>query len=211
MTWTRVCVAAVDLQTLTMVRLLRKQTKNWSIDLVSEGLRPGRIIRGRINPLQPALGFPNETEDMLLAAGFEIRDDAISGGDLYSCLVTRVDGCVEDIFNGNLCAKRYVIDGTICPSLGSVLVDSSSMCLVAAAPDKQRLRFKETAGAEYDLPVTDLRVLSDPAASRLCMAAAKAKKEWPLLRIGLARGFDGFGKFAPKRCYVQVNGIVFPS
>jgi len=101
---TTVCVAAIDLQRLTMARLLRGNQSNWSSDLVGGGLRPGSIVRGRISPVQTPRGFPQQTEDTPLAADFE-RVRSISSAELFYCLAPRADTCVADIFDGHLVRK----------------------------------------------------------------------------------------------------------
>jgi Bacterial transcriptional regulator len=57
-----VCAAAIDLQRLVIVRPLQWNHHNWPKDIVSEGLQPGSIIRGRIRSTQDRHGFPHETK-----------------------------------------------------------------------------------------------------------------------------------------------------
>jgi len=106
-----------------------------------------------------------------------------------------------------------VIDGVQCRSLGSGLAASAFVRLYPVALTKWRLRFADAVGQIYDFPVTDSGVAGQDAPTvgpvAASIAAAKADKAQILLRIGLARAFDGDGKFSPKRCYVQANGIVF--
>jgi hypothetical protein len=67
----------------------------------------------------------------------------------------------------------------------------------------------------YDLPVTDLECVASAddngfASVSEKIARAAAARQNIILRIGLARAFDGGeARFNPRRCYAQVNGLIF--
>ena len=80
-----------------------------------------------------------------------------------------------------------------------------------------RLHFEDADDQLYILPVTcdRLRSLFDPDGGALGVSAANdwlkslPAEEPILLRVGLTRGYaGGDGSFDPKRCYVQINGIL---
>ena len=206
-----VCVAAIDLKRLTIVRPLQWNHRNWPRELSDHGLQPGRIIRQRIRTIQDHHGFPHQTEDTQLTDPFDMLE-LVAEPALFSALAPAVDRSVDAIFAGNIQEDRYVIDGTQCRSLGSVLVDASTAQVQLNAYGKIRLSFRDHTGHAYDLPVTDLRIIGDgPRFSHTGarLAKARAKGDAILLRVGLARGFDNHGAYDPKRCYLQVNGVIF--
>jgi hypothetical protein len=208
-----VCVAAIDLQRLTLVRLLQWNHRNWPKELAVQGLEPGRIVRQRIRPVQDHHGFPHETEDTQLSDPFEMLD-LVAETELFAYLAPMVDGSIDDMFSGNVEEGRYVEDETHCRSLGSILVPAATTDIGLDGFGKMRLSFRENSGVAYTLPITDLRVADDEdsgfTATRARIARTRKKGADLLLRVGLARGFDADGKWNPKRCYVQVNGIIFP-
>ncbi len=208
-----VCVAAIALQRLTIARPLQWNHHNWPKHLGANGLQTGRIIRGKVRATQDRRGFPHETEDTQLSDDFQLLE-RVSEPALFSILAPHVDGSIDELFGGNVQDGRYVIDGTRCRSLGSLLVSAASANIEINEFGKLRFSFEDRTRREYDLPVTDLRVADGPggfAATRSRLAGAREQKSQILLRIGLVRGFDRQGQWNPKRCYLQVNGIIFPS
>lgn len=134
---------------------------------------------------------------------------------LFSALAPHVDDSIDKLFDGNVQERKYVIDATRCRSLGSLLVSAGSANIAIDNFRKTRFSFKDRTRQEYNLPVTDLRV-ADGQADRITeivrrIAHARERMSQILLRIGLARGFDGSGRWNQKRCYLQVNGVFFPS
>jgi hypothetical protein len=206
-----VCVAAIDLQTLTIVRPLQWNHWNWPASLHRQGLRPGRVVRQRIRAEQQPSGAPHEREDLQLADMLEITQHQLTEAELYEALALRVDPDIASIFAGRLVGGKYVPEGAHCRSLGSVRVTGARL---DTTHDRPRLKF--SSGEEfYDLPVTDLRlrlaVESGHSAAWVAeFERRRAARQPAVVRVGLARPWAGSsGEFDPKRCYVQVNGVIF--
>lgn len=211
----QVCVAAIDLVHLSIVRLLKWNHGNWDESEVDRGLQPGRIVRQQIRAPQDAHGFPHQTEDLQLRNDLEYLPERLSERDLYETLAAAVDPTVSEIFAHSLSDGRYVVENTQCRSLGSVLVRASELGFHVSY-DKPRLTIRGERPVDLDFPITDLRVwnavqgLNREGVLRAIQAASRLDESL-VLRVGLARAWAGpNGEYAPRRCYAQVNGLIFP-
>lgn len=208
-----VCVAAIDLQTQQIARPLQWNHRNWPAELVQNGLAPGRIVRQKIRRIQDPHGFPHQTEDTQVADALELLDHAVAGPNLFRILAPMADASVCGIFDGRVLENKYVVDGTKCRSLGAVISDPK-LARLYTSYDRPRLEFSD-GDRNYDLPVTDLLIWNACKSDRLgavqkAFLAAARGKEHLMIRVGLARGWAGSSnEFDPKRCYLQVNGVIF--
>ncbi len=149
-----VCVAAIDLKTRSIVRPLRWNHHNWPEALVAQGLQPGRIVRQSIRYKQDSHGFQHETEDTQLTDTLTLLD-AVSAEDLYAVLAPFVDPYVRAIFKSQIVDGKYIIDGSMCRSLGSILCDPGAINAVSNDYGQIRLNLIDQSGDAYDLKVTE--------------------------------------------------------
>ena len=196
-----VCVAAIDLQSLSIVRPLQWNHRNWPVALTEQGLHPRRIVSQRIRTEQNHKGYPHQTEDTQLSDTLTFGG-AIDDAEFYATLAPVADPSIDDLFAGNLVDGKYVVAGTRCRSLGSVLIQSDTMSLYAGYSRKLRVSFVD-ADTRYDIPVTDLSVLRAAEQGRVeeiknrIEGFARAGKK-AILRVGLARAWDGGdGQYEP--------------
>ncbi len=211
----QVCVASIDLQTQQIRRLLQWNHKNWPQTLIEMGLQPGAIVRQRIRHQQEAHGFPHQTEDTQLTDPFDFTGHILGEFELFATLAPVVDVSIASIFNDMIVDCKYVVEAAQCRSLGSIMLDASSLALKVAFGE---VRLAVTSDAvAYHLKITDLRVSRAIAKGRVkeiiaAIQRAAAGDQRIIVRVGLARAWSGTnGEFLPKRCYLQNNGLVFQS
>jgi hypothetical protein len=209
-----VCVAAIDVQRLLIVRPLQWNHHNWPREMASTGLEPGRMVCQQIRAQQDAQGYPHETEDTQLRDNLEITGRLLQEPELFETLAPVVDSSISAIFDDKVIDNKYVVDGTECRSLGAVLLDPGDVAFRQNNYSKWRLGFSDGFKA-YDLPVTDLRVYNAVERGQALLVtgaitgAARHQKKI-LARVGLARGWAGPNRrYNPERCYLQVNGLIF--
>jgi len=205
-----VCFAAVS-EDGTIVRPVLSENQRWLKGEVPEVV-PGRYISCDFLPTDSASVYPHATEDRKVNAGIQIGA-LLSNADLYRKALSMVDREVNGIFAGALQDEAYVPAGTKCRSLGSIASNPRRLFLRISHRGKVRLKIYENDKA-FVFPVTDLAIVRAHEENRLDAFTNRLKTcaSSVVLRLGLARAWGGKADnaFDPPRCYVQVNGIIFP-
>jgi len=209
-----VCVAGIDIFDGKMVRPLQGDGSNW------EGSRwvnhLGCMIVGNVLSLKSATAipsqFPHATED------FRVSELDLLGSEptmLYDACLEMADEDIESIFDGHLIEEKYVLAASACRSLGCVMVARNKL-RVANWYGKVQVSFQDRYGTWNNLPVTELRTKNaggtDDGVKSLISRLSDVGLFTPVaLRLGLARAWVGpEGNYDPKRCYLQLNGLILP-
>lgn len=208
-----VCVAGIDLDTHRIVRPLQEDGSNWD---EAQWVAGGYMHVGAILDLEPAAqgnpAFPHASEDWRVATVAIVA--TASPEDLYDACVETADGSLDAIFGNMIVDGRYIIADTRCRSLGCVIIDADAL-RTSGQFNKVQLSYRSDDGDWVNLPVTELqtKAYADSEAGAAALAARIAAVDGPVtLRIGLGRAWDGGDQnFDPKRCYIQLNGIVLPA
>jgi hypothetical protein len=160
-------------------------------------------------------GYPHATEDMRLTGTVNTLG-ALTESELYEICVETADASVAAIYGNNLAERKYVPESTQCRSLGCVLVPINDIT-VHVSFDKLRVQFRDATGAYFDPAVTEIRT-RDAGNAEQQATALRARlqaygNEGPIaLRLGLTRAWAGPSQeFNPRRCTMQLNGIVGPA
>ncbi len=82
--------------------------------------------------------------------------------------------------------------------------------------DKTQVSFRDRWGTWHNLKVTELWTKNqggvDAGTSALLGRVSDVRFGKVILRLGLARAWAGTdGAYEPKRCYLQLNGIILPN
>lgn len=210
-----VCVAAIDIHAGTMVRPLQGDGSNWE---EAKWVAGGYMLVGNILSLAPAASgnpdYPHATEDFRVASVRSLGSS--SAAELYEACKETADGSIEAIFGGALTEGKYVVAGSQCRSLGCIMLSRGAL-KASEYYNKVQVSYKDSSGSWHNLPVTELATKNagDAATGATALAARLKKANFfkPIaLRIGLARAWDGGEQgYSPKRCYVQLNGIIVPA
>jgi len=211
-----VCVAAIDIHSGAMVRPLTIDGSNWE---EAEWVTTDYISVGNILSLTPATDqgspeYPHATEDFRVAKVTVVGH--ASQKDLYDACRETANANIEGIFGGSLLDGKYVVAGTHSRSLGCVMVPRASIKL-SDAYEKVQLSYRDDSGTWHNLTVTELETknagTSSDGAGLLKARLDKTRFAQPVgLRVGLARAWDGGAqRYNPKRCYIQINGIIVPN
>ena len=207
-----VCVAALDVHSGTMIRPLQGDGSNWEeakwVD--TRYMVPGNVLSfSPADPGHPA--YPHASEDFRVATVRSLEQGALV--DLYQACAETADASVVAIFDGALMEGKYVIAGTECRSLGCIML-SRNKVKVSEFYGKVQVSYQDNNHTWHNFSVTDLLTKNAGVAGAgvavLNAKIAAASSFRPLaLRLGLARAWDGGDKdYDPKRCYLQLNGIV---
>jgi len=213
MTGDFVCVAGIDIRSGAMVRPLQGDGSNWEEGKWVDG---GFMVVGNILSLAPALrrsvAFPHATEDLRVKSVGVLGKS--SGAELFDACIETSNDDIETIFMNRLVDFKYAPDGTICPSLGGFSVSASNL-RAENSYNKPKIIYTDLRGGRHYLSVTDLETKKmEPTAgvTRLSEQLLNVGRGQVVLRLGLARGWAGANnEYNPKRCYLQLNGIIFPS
>lgn len=210
-----VCVAAVDIHSGTMVRPLQGDGSNWD---ETKWVTGGFMLVGNILSLAPAEpgnpDYPHATEDYRVATVRVLG--AASSAELYKVCSQTADPHIEGIFDGKLTEGKYIIAGSKCRSLGCILLPRGSL-KASEFYGKVQVSYRDGSGSWHNLTVTELATKNagDSAAGAAALSARLTKASFfkPVaLRVGLARAWDGGESgYNPKRCYVQLNGVIVPA
>lgn len=209
-----VCVAGIDLHTGSTVRPLQPAGSNWE---EAKWVKTGYMLVGNILSLVPAKAgnsdYPHATEDFRVAR--VTRLGVSSSADLYSACEETADGSIEAIFDDTLIEGKYIIAGAKCRSLGCIMLPKRAL-KASEFYDKVQISYRDGSGLWHNLTVTELATKNAgnaaAGAAALGVRLANANAAKPIaLRIGLARAWDGGDQgYKPKRCYVQLNGVIIP-
>lgn len=207
-----VCVAAIDIATKKTIRPLQPTGDNWEETkwYHNDIMKVGNVVEVERYNRAPT-GFPHATEDTFLSRAGKIG--SLSQADLYEICRETADQTVSNLFSKNIVDNKYVPDGIVCRSLGCVTVPAKSI-YPHVEFDKVRLRFIDADGTTYDPPVTEMQTKETGDAYTGLAALQKRLDDHGrlnpiVLRLGLTRGWAGpHGEFQPKRCTIQVNGLI---
>ena len=207
-----VCVAGIDLQSGRMVRPLQPDGSNWE---EAKWVRNDSIHVGSIVAVRPAVAgpahYPHATEDFRCAN--LVKVGAATDRQLYRACITTADPDIDTLFANQVIDAKYVIDGTRCRSLGCVMVDADDLRL-SEYRDKVQVSWQDPPKVWHNLSVTEVAIRTPGAdvGLRLLRARLLHVTGDVALRVGLARGWDGNdAKYNPKRCYLQLNGLIVPA
>ena len=215
------CVAGWDMHQRRMVRPLQATGENWRLESDRSVFRVGHVIDCSPNG-QQRVGYPHATEDLPLSRT-PVLLDTWGESETHAYLLPTTERSIRAVFGQALVDDKYLVDGTRCRSLGGVRLARGRSRFEEDGYGKLRLVVDDSDGAHYRLPVTCdwLRHLFAPGdADAEPFFGTDEANEWlsvtpsdveVVLRIGLARGWSGpSDTWDPKRCYVQLNGIVCP-
>lgn len=216
------CIAAWDIHEERIVRPLQYNGDNWQLASDHSLFFPGHLLNcspsGRVRSV-----LPHAHEDFILTrlpTLLERFDEA----ETYKLLIDKTDSSVSSVYGQRIVEDKYIVEGTNCKSLGSIRSQRRNIKFFQDMYGKLRLRLQDLDGIVYILPVTSdelLRAFSPTAEELEPHFGVDEANEWLevnapeqhlILRIGLARGWSGKDNaWVPKRCYVQLNGIICPS
>ena len=208
-----VCVAGLDVATGKMVRPLQVDGSNWEEAswVEADFFRVGNIV-GLTPANSPAsTQFPHAMEDFRCAMVTKLG--VATPTQLYKACVETADRNVDTLFANQLVTGKYVLDGTNCRSLGCVLVDAGAISLQVPY-DKVQVSWQDPPHVWHNLSVTEVAIRTPEADVGLRLLRARLLHVTGdiVLRLGLARGWAGAdGSFDPKRCYLQLNGLIVPA
>lgn len=210
------CIAAWDVHRGEMVRPLLAKHRNWIFDEFQCAFSPGQLVNAPFETSRQGV-FPHCHEDRLLNAEMRVLE-TWSEEELFAALLPFTHESLNALFGKPLLENRYFEEGTVCPSLGGLRIARRNVRFYGVG-NRLRLELDGVNGTVYSLPVTCHRVRSRFDLEKDAHAATHANlwlnrisSEMEIvLRIGLSRGYaGGSGEFSPKRCFLQINGIVFP-
>ena len=208
-----VCVAGIDIDNHQMVRPLQPGGRNWE---ETKWVETAYMEVGNILNLTPAneaeSNYPHRTEDFWVSqVGLLGKAD---WHELHVACIETAFNSINDLFNHFVVDNKFVHAGTQCRSLGCVMVPAPTL-RVSGAFDKVQVSYPCGLAGWQNLPVTDLTVKncqdSITGAALIQQRLGEAGNSYVALRIGLARAWDGPDHtYDPKRCYIQLNGLITP-
>jgi hypothetical protein len=175
------------------------------------------MVVGNILSLKPAEpgspDYPHATEDYRTSHVTKMAK--ASNSELYEACMETADDGIDSLFDGNIVDNKYVAEKTECRSLGCVAVPSNKLRL-SDKFDKVQVSYPDDLGTWHNLSVTDLTIKNLKNATKgvehLQHQIENAGYSPSILRVGLARAWDGpNNEHDPKRCYLQLNGLIFPA
>ncbi len=209
------CIAGFDVHAAKMVRPLRPRGVHWIFDEFQDPYFPGQLVN--VKPAGTPHGvFPHSNEDLPLQSGMRVLD-TLSEPELFAAMNGTWAESIVKLFGCAPVENRYFPEGARCPSIGSIRVPRRGILFQSSSANRLRLRLEDSDRIVYSLPVTcdRLRGLFDPDGGTHGVHAANgwldkmAPIEPIIVRLGLTRGYAGTsGEFDPKRCYLQVNGLL---
>ena len=152
--------------------------------------------------------LPHSNEDLVTKDIFPKEDSYMQEniiGKLYDILLPLAVRSLTDLFPqeyigwyGN--GGAYVYDGTNCPSVGVVMIDELSKLEFIQRQNNQNtfrkcLKITDRNNISFNLPWTS----TEPLLEKRKLVENNRDRD-PLVIIGLARGWDGNGKWEAKRC-----------
>ncbi|EZP73662.1 hypothetical protein BV96_01105 [Sphingomonas paucimobilis] len=209
-----VCVAGIDVASGTMVRPLMSDGSNWEESRWVDGgyLQVGNLVSFEA-AAQTQSAYPHASEDFR-ASTVEVKAN-LSRDRVHAACIETADAAVEAIFDGNLVDGKYVAENSRCRSLGCIIVPARKL-RTSAAYGKIQVSFRDDAGEWHNFPVTELEARKAASVEDGAALLAKRLAAHPYghaaLRLGLARGWVGSQQeYDPKRCYLQLNGLILPA
>jgi hypothetical protein len=205
----RVCVAGLNIHDGTMVRPLQPSGANWEeAKWVPKFMKVGNLLSLEA-AAKGTSDYPHRTEDFRVSKVTLLEE--VPADQLYEACAVTADDSIDDIFDDELKEDKYIDDKTECRSLGCVIVEKNKLT-ANVSYDKPHLNMHLGGFDWYNPSITELGLRSGSAESardQLQARIAGATKP-PAIRLGLARAWAGTGEntYDPKRCYLQVNGII---
>jgi hypothetical protein len=201
------CVAGLNLRTQRMVRPLQTNGSNWQLGNDRSLFGLGNLLHFHPSSIRNKT-LPHGHEDTRLIRTPIVLERFLESA-CYELLADAAESSVEAAIGSTLEDDKYVVENTDCHSLGACEVPRRTLRFYTGAKEKLRLHFTDGNGVFYDLGVTcdRLQPLSGDTANKWLDTCER--NEPVLLRLGLARPWDGkeWG-WSPKRCYLQVNGVI---
>lgn len=215
------CVAAWDLYKAEIVRPLLPGGEYWQANTAQPRWHPGLLLN--VVTTNVAFGLhPHRRENLILHERPVILE-SWQEPELYQSLFGTTHSSVVEAFGQPLLENKYVPEGTQCPSLGSIRIKRKNVKFMEDGFGRLRLRFRfsDNNADLYVLPVTSDFLLEMFSPKEGMFGVAEAN-EWLevneltqeiILRLGFARGWEGKDTepYNPKRCYLQLNGIICPT
>ena len=206
-----VCIAGWSEGTGAMARPLRGfDARHWPKSFAEVGiLVVGHELRLKGLGVEGRRGFPHANEDALVEDRVEVVR-SFTGSSLTKRLRDSVSLTVEEIFGDCLIDKKYVHEGSRCPSLGAVEIESRRMGFEFQR-GKLRCWFYDATNTPHNFRVADyeLQTLSIGEGLDAIVSRQRGSRK-AHVRLGLAHGWSGPERdYSPRRCYVQINGIIF--
>ena len=152
--------------------------------------------------------LPHSNEDLVTKDIYPKEDSYTQEkfiGKLYDILLPLAVASLTDLFPkkyiswyGN--GGAYVYEGTNCPSVGVVIIDKLSKLEFIQSQNNQNtfrkcLRITDRDNITFNIPWTSTEILVEKK-----KLVEQNSNRQPLVIIGLARGWDGNGKWKAKRC-----------
>jgi len=205
-----VCVAGIDVASGAMIRPLQPDGQNWpEHKWVDTGvIRVGKLLSLTL-AAPVASDKPHGTEDVRVARVGSIG--AATPAQLFDACVETADDELRDIVGDYLIDGKYVEERADCRSLGCLIVDGDGVS-VSKPYDKIRVSFNDTYDVRHHLSVTELTFDGQDDDALAALRDRIAGHGRVALRIGLARAWRGRnGEYDPRRCYLQLNGVIVPA
>jgi hypothetical protein len=201
------CVAGLNLRAQEMVRPLSANGDNWQLGNDRSIFALGNLLHFHSTGIRNS-AFPHGHEDTRLTK-LPVVLRRFTESASYELLASATESSVEAAIGSTIEDNKYVIENTDCHSLGACEVPRRLVGFYTGLKNKLRLHFTDGDGVFYDLGVTcdRLQALSTDSANRWLDSCDS--DEPVLLRLGLARPWDGreWG-WSPRRCYLQLNGVI---
>lgn len=199
------CVAAIDLDDGKMVRPLSSTGANWTTDDMPNPFTPGAIVAA---PWVRTAGAPPHGNEDARCTTKPIKLGECTPAELFAVNLASAEGSIERALGAAPVQGQYFVAGTQCRSLGGVNLSARAVSLHLSF-NKWRTTFIDASRIQYDIAIKSLEPI---AAIQQQLQLATAKSRSIVLRIGLARPWAGAppASYNPLRCYLQVNGFVFP-
>lgn len=213
------CVAGLDVRRQRIIRPLLTPGSNWRIGGDRSVFEVGHLVHVRPTGV-PGKVYPHATEDTPLEKAPKVLE-RFDEETTYQLLIGSCASSIRSGFGVTFVDDQYVVAGTKCPSLVGVRIPRKKVTFHTGYGGKLRLIVNDSDGVMYDLGVTSDRLLNlfDNAKNGKAPFGISEANDWLkkapdevlILRLGLARAFDGKEKaWNPLRCYLQLNGIVCP-
>ena len=214
------CVAGWDIHAGQMVRPLQPSGAHWELRNGQLPFRVGEVIH--CHPAHREHGSPPHSHEDFLLLKIPGALKQFNEKETFDLLQRTVDTSVRKMFGQHLIDDKYIPDGAECRSLGAVCVQRRNVRFIKGyRPGKLRVELYDSDRILYDLPVTCealLHAFSQEQPNSKSHSGHDAANQWlqvtrsdqpVMLRLGLARGWEGSdGTWNPKRCYLQLNGII---
>lgn len=209
------CIAAYDVHSGKLARPLGINGANWVFDEFQPPIRPGQLMEVSASSIPRGI-YPHRTEDMPIKGSMQ-ELETWTDEELYKAMLPSASDSISKVFGKRLEEDRYFIEGVHCPSLGGVRIARRQVEFRVNSRNRLRIYIVDNDSILYTLSVTcdRLRTLFDPEGGKYGVLEANRwmqtipPDEPVILRVGLTRGYAGEqGEFNPKRCYLQVNGLL---